>query len=549
MTAKGIENKKNNTKRYQNPRRTFEKSGLVNPEASYYVSLENVVNTDNQDIKTMVDQGRFFSIFAPRQSGKTTFMEHFCRELEKDPTYVAVLLSFEKFSKLNVRRFYGEIQKSLYRQLTARLAALDCDKLEHINSHLSSHDLTDHIDFGNLFEELNRIIQHKKIIIFIDEFDGIPLEELGNFLATIRALYQDYKRVKQKALYSIGLMGIRNITRLVIGGISPFNIADQVAMPPFSLQNVRDLYTQYTEETNQPFTEEAMEKIHRETAGQPWLVNRLGTILTVNIKPGTLEPIDTEDVDAAIQKLLKERNAHFDNLYEKAKLYKETFVEIVFDHVQYKPDSEDQTCLEQYGLIKAKETATEYKAVVANTIYKKRYLDTFFDEANVPGNMSHSGYRLPGNRLDMERVLVQFGQYITQIGVSAFYREEKPYERTGQFLLTAWLYQLIKDGAGQLRYEVPGGLGRMDILLTYLDEKYIIETKVNRYGDISRTVKEGIEQLTEKYMPTESLQEGFLVVFDTRSPVGSHHETQIHEKGDQKITCCIIAIGRTDNIN
>jgi len=53
----------------------------------------------------------------------------------------------------------------------------------------------------------------------------------------------------------VGLVGIRNITKLIVGGVSPFNIADQVKLPPFSLKNVRDLYAQNSEETNQPFTE------------------------------------------------------------------------------------------------------------------------------------------------------------------------------------------------------------------------------------------------------------------------------------------------------
>jgi hypothetical protein len=185
--------------------------------------------------------------------------------------------------------------------------------------------------------------------------------------------------VKQKALYSVGLIGIRNITKLVVGGVSPFNIADNIDLPSFSLKNVRDLYDQYTEETNQPFTEAAVKKIYEETAGQPWLVNRLGTILTVDVKPGTVEPIDENDVETAIQRLLKEKNVHFDNLYEKAKLYKETFVEIVFDHVDYYPDDEDQSWLEQYGLIKDKDG----HAVVANNIYKARYLKTFFREAKI----------------------------------------------------------------------------------------------------------------------------------------------------------------------
>ena len=62
----------------------FEDAGLVDPRSAYHVDLERVVNTKNQDVKTIVDWGRYFSIFAPRQSGKTTFLEGFCLELEKD---------------------------------------------------------------------------------------------------------------------------------------------------------------------------------------------------------------------------------------------------------------------------------------------------------------------------------------------------------------------------------------------------------------------------------------------------------------------------------
>ena len=59
-----------NKKKYQKPKRMFENSGTVNPQTSYYVPLENVTNTKKQDMKTMVDMVRYFSIFAPRQSGK-----------------------------------------------------------------------------------------------------------------------------------------------------------------------------------------------------------------------------------------------------------------------------------------------------------------------------------------------------------------------------------------------------------------------------------------------------------------------------------------------
>lgn len=538
MPAKSIN--KNNTA-YRKPVRIFEGAGYVNPEESYYVPLENVTNRNKQGLQTMIDRGRYFSIFAPRQSGKTTFLTETCSQLHDDPTYVAIILSFQHYSTLDKAQFYRLIEKYLYSQLIIRLKEVNCDKIEEVNGFLDNHHLSDHISFILLFEELNRILQFKKVVIFIDEFDGIPKTELGNFLTSLRELYQKYKGVKQKALYSVGLVGIRNITKLVVGGVSPFNIADQVTLPPFTPGNVNNLYAQYTAETNQPFTPGAVQRIHEETAGQPWLVNRLGTILTIDIKPETVEPINEQDVEKAIQALLKEKNDHFDNLYEKAKLFKETFVEIVFDHVEYIPDDEDQAWLEQFGLVRSKEG----HAVVANNIYKARYLKTFFKQVQADDDISPQEYVLPGNKLDMKRILLNFDRYISQIGVRAFYSEEKPYEKTGQFLLTAWLYQFVKGGQGELRYEVISGLGRMDVILTYKGKKYIIETKVNRYNNVSRVIEEGILQLSGKYLAAEGENEGYLVVFDTLSPVGTVCEPKIHPLENKQVMVFIISIGKT----
>ena len=254
--------------KYQPPKRRFEKSGFVNPETAYYVPLENVTNTDNEDMKTMVDHGRYFSIFAPRQSGKTTFFMTFSMELEKDSNYIFILMSFEDCSNYSSHQFYTYLQEEIYEQLLHRLENIECNQKEEVTSFLNGHRLIDSASFLSLFKGFNSIITQKKIVIFIDEFDGIPASEIKNLLTTIRKLYQKYKKHTDKALYSVGLVGIRNITQLVVGGVSPFNIADHVEIPPFTLQNVRDLYLQYTMETNQPFTEEATKKVFEQTQGE-----------------------------------------------------------------------------------------------------------------------------------------------------------------------------------------------------------------------------------------------------------------------------------------
>lgn len=500
---------------FKKPKRFFEDAGIVDPGSAYHVDLEKVSNTKRQDIKTMVDLGRYFSIFAPRQSGKTTFFEGVCRQLANDPTYIPILLSFQDYKSLQTQRFYNLIQKSLCRQLISRLTLVECPRLDVIKSYIETCTISDHISFRELFEELNRTVEQKKIVIFIDEFDGIPRDELENFLTTLRELYQEYKGREDKALYSVGLVGIRNITKLIVGGVSPFNIADQVKLPPFTLKNVRDLYAQHTEETNQPFTEEAVNRVHKETAGQPWLVNRLGTILTVNIRPETTDPITVEDVEKGVEVLLYEENSHFDNITEKAKQFKETFIDVVFNGVEYIPGDEEQSLLLTHGLIRA-----EGKDLfVANPIYKKRFTKTFFREAGAGIDIADRGYFTADGFLNMEAILSDFEEYVMQIGVNAFYASGKPYEKTGQFLLTAWLYQFVEGGKGDLRYEAPSGLGRMDILLIYQGRKHIIETKINR-SNIDKTIDRAVEQLSGKYLLTEKVDEGYVVVFDIKTKVG-----------------------------
>lgn len=161
-------------------------------------------------------------------------------------------------------------------------------------------------------------------------------------------------------------------------------------------------------------------------------------------------------------------------------------------------------------------------------------------------DISPQAYALPGNRLDMKRIILNFEQYIAKIGVSAFYKEKKPYERTGQFLLTAWLYQFVKGGEGDLRYEVRTGMGRMDIILIYKGRKYIVETKVNRHDDITRILEEGVIQVSRKYLAAEAVDEGYLVVFDTKTHIGAVCEPRNHKEGDKQVTSFIIGIGRSD---
>lgn len=265
------------------------------------------------------------------------------------------------------------------------------------------------------------------------------------------------------------------------------------------------------------------------------------TITAANAKLlDTVEPITDDDVEKAVQTLLTERNSHFDNLVEKAKLYRETFISIVFNSVTYSQYDEEQSWLEQYGLI----TEADNKAVVSNPIYEELFLKAFFKEAQVETDVFYSGYFTPDRFLDMDAILADFEEYIMRIGVRAFYDRQKPYESTGQFLLTAWLYQFVQNGKGDLRYEPSIGLGRMDILLTYHGRKYIFEIKLNRYK-LQTTIDKAVEQLSKKYLLPERADEGYVVIFDLKTPVGEPHEPQRLLRQGQEIVSIVIGIGES----
>ncbi len=261
--------------------------------------------------------------------------------------------------------------------------------------------------------------------------------------------------------------------------------------------------------------------------------------MTIDRKPGTTDPLIAEDVPKAIDILLYEENSHFDNITEKAKQYKEIFMDVVFNGVEYIPGDEEQSLLLTHGLIKAEGKDLR----VSNPMYKKRFTKTFFREARATVDITNKGYFSADGSLNMESILSDFEEYIIQIGVNAFYAGKKPYERTGQFLLTAWLYQFVEGGKGELRFETPTGLGRMDILLTYGGRKYIVETKINR-SNIEKTLERAIDQLCEKYLLTEQSDEGCIVVFDIKTKVGELCTPHRREVAGKQVLIFNIAIGR-----
>lgn len=144
----------------------------------------------------------------------------------------------------------------------------------------------------------------------------------------------------------------------------------------FTADEVTDLLGQHTAETGQTFAQATISTIFHETAGQPFLVNRLGQILTQEIEPNRHEALQPAHLNCALALLLRENNTHFASIVSKATPHRSTLLPtLLYDERRSDfLDPETQELL-MYGVLREVEEEPHPRvARVANPIYRKLLL-------------------------------------------------------------------------------------------------------------------------------------------------------------------------------
>ena len=86
--------------------RSFGTRGRVYPDRHYVVSRTEEIS----DFINRIKEGRYIVLFAPRQTGKTTFFRFATEELSnQDETYLPIQLNFEPYKNLNLADFLRSI--------------------------------------------------------------------------------------------------------------------------------------------------------------------------------------------------------------------------------------------------------------------------------------------------------------------------------------------------------------------------------------------------------------------------------------------------------
>ncbi len=473
--------------------RYFNTSGPCNPKKHYTVMREALLEQGEK----LVEQGRYFTIFAPRQAGKTTYFHLLIDKLNVERTYTPVWVSFENLKTATREEFYEDLNDQLHQYLTKY--GIDLDST-----------ITTQIRLAKFFKELRTSAQ--RVVLIIDEFEGIPECVVSELMHTFRKLYHQQEF---HSLHSLILIGVSTIAELVVSSASPFNIVDELQIPYFTCEEVQELIQQYVTESGQPFEENVMRAIYDNTQGQPGLVGGLCQYLVEQVATNRNHPVTMEDFYITLTHFIKERrDKNIKNIVEKAREKSEFILRLLFSDtpIEFVIDNPNIDYLSAHGVIDNVNGSVE----IPVPLYRKRLLNTFRPIIN--GETEHYSATPEGIQeyltptgLNLHALLDTYRHYIRRRGFRAFDTEHLK-EGAWHYSLDGFINFFIEQIGGHTFIETPTSRGRTDILILYHTQKYIIETKIfttNYY------FQKGKRQLAD-YLKSEELNEGYYVVFSNK---------------------------------
>ncbi|MGL5575432.1 MAG: AAA family ATPase [Sarcina sp.] len=481
------------------PTKVFNTAGICMESKHYMVNI----NQKLREIVRLVQHDKYFVINRPRQYGKTTTLN----KLEK------ILKTRYKVLKLDFEIMTSSFKSEEELCSVMRKKIIDCVEYE----------VKEAKNLLELSEIISEITNKEEIVLMVDEVDKISNNRLFlDFLGVLRALFLARAAEEATTFKSVILVGVHDIKNLKLkfrDGTdtrynSPWNIAIDFKIDmSFSAEEISTMLEEYNTENNLNIDiNKLSEKIYKFTSGYPFLVSRVCQIIDEDILRGSRRDWSVDDVERAIKLLINENNTLFDDLMKNLENNKE-----LFDYIYsllvlgvprvYNINNPVINIGTMFGyLIKSEEGTVE----VSNQIFKEviyNYMISRADNVSMAGYNFKSNFITEDNGLDMEKVLLKFQQFMKE---NYSTRDKEFLERHGVLLFLAFIKPII-NGVGFDYKEVQiSEERRLDIVISYNQHKYIIETKI-WHGEIAH--KNGLEQL-RNYLEIEGLDKGYLLIFN-----------------------------------
>ena len=467
--------------------RYFNTSG-PNIPAQHYTLMRPELVAKGQ---LMVRRERYFTIWAPRQTGKSTYFRLLAEELMRDD-YGVMHVNLESFRNERLDTLMTYLNEEARKQWGIEIAA---------------------DGFGEWFNQLQNT--QGRLVLIIDEIEGLNPELFGQFLHTIRNLYHSRQA---HGLKSVILVGVINIVGVVQDNASPFNIADNLHIPYFTDTETRELLGQHEAEAGQIFDDAVKEKISHITANQPGLVN--GFAFQLVERHPDKDRLTIEDyLEVEDWYIRKAIDKNISNIINKAKQHRAFVEKLLFmeDLVPFRINDEATKFLHTNGLIT---DDGQGNITFWVPLYKKALLDAFYPFTNGEGrriaqSLAPWQHLLPDGRLDMGQVIESYQAYVKRRSFK-YFREK---DENGQYVsikeaalmysFETYIQAFLQEVGGHSYLEPHVGPGRADLLIQVKDRQYVVEAKVYRRPS---QFQAGKTQLA-RYIKSLGLNEGWYLVF------------------------------------
>lgn len=520
----------------------FNTEGVCLPELHYMVE----VNQQLDEIKRLVDAGKYFTINRARQYGKTTTIRQLTKVLSAE--YIVFSISFEGMDDY----IYKE-GANFCREFSGLL----CDTIEYGETKRitqTSYQLLDEYAKGEKqrsFREYSNVISQIckentcPIVLIIDEVDqasGKPT--FLDFLGMLRDKYM--KRTDRPTFHSVILAGVHDIKNLKLKMYgdetrqynSPWNIAADFNVDmSLSPDGIARMLKQYDEDFNIGLDiKEMTELIFDYTSGYPYLVSRLCKIMDERIAGSEIYPekhlawtksgfLEAERI------LLLEKNTLFESLINKLADYPEMdemLYALLFSGrgIAYNPMNAAIDVATMFGFVKSRGGMVEPANRIFDTLLYNYYLSAneMHDKNIYKASLKDKNQFIIGGSLNMRLILEKFVAHFTELYSDS---DETFLEEEGRKYFLLYLRPII-NGVGNYYIEArTRGMRRTDVIVDYRGEQAIIEMKIWHGEEYNRR---GEEQLAE-YLADYKKKKGYMISFNfnKKKQVGVH-EVRIKDK-------------------
>jgi hypothetical protein len=546
--------------------RFFNTTGPCNPDDHYMLPpAERLVGAQ---LDRYIRDKLYWVLHAPRQTGKTTFLQSWMREINGDPQSsqagetgpIACYVSVESCQGVTG---VEDALLTMYQSIRnfATMFKVPVPQVEDKND----KDL-----LQTILVRWAELVAPRPLIVLIDEVDVLQGEPLISFLRQLRGGFAG--RGAGVFPISIALVGMRDLKDYVTaskGGVpvnpgSPFNVkVDSASLSNFQKEDVVKLFAQRTAEIGQQITPEALDYVYDQSRGQPWIVNSLFQRATMRVlDEESTETVTIEHIREAREQMSDAREPHLDALAVRLRdpHIRQVIQTIITGDLSLSlsradPDIELAIVL---GLVS---WDTQNGFTLANPIYEEimtRFLDAPYHD-NLPPPSSWK-WDKPDGTLDMDALLHNFQEFwrnnsetweqaadypdsqaaLAACKTPSLQNKAEGIDAFPHLLLMAFL-QRITNGSGRIEREYAAGRGRMDLAIEYKGAWNIIEIKLLRKKQSFESVKaEGIKQILQYRERIAPQAPCYLMIFDRRAAIGDPWEERLtwENTGDVTVVGC-----------